>query len=137
MGDSSDGTSQPQFGDQLTYWKSLKQQAEDGTFTLDASLATDMKKHAEALRHHLEDEAYPTARRLGHIGGFGTLPSSTALQSAFEAKATTAPDALTTQYKAAIDIATTMRDTYQIVLSKLTSSDDESAAALKKQTGKL
>jgi hypothetical protein len=137
MSGSTDATSQSQFSDQLTYWKDLKQQAEDGTFQLDLSLATDLKNHAETMRHHLEDEALLRARRMSHITGFGTLPSSTALKAAFESKADGAPDSLTAQYKKAIDIVTTMRDTYNIVITKLTGTDQDHAAAITKQTGKL
>ncbi len=130
-------SSAAQFNDQLSYWRSLKQQAGDGTFSLDTSLANDLKGHAETLLKHLNDELLPSANDLGYLTGFGSLPSSRALKSAFEVKAITAPDALIAQYKQAIDIVTTMRDTYDAVLSKFSEADHSAAAAISKQTEKL
>ncbi|MBU3064448.1 hypothetical protein KO481_23305 [Nocardia sp. NEAU-G5] len=132
-----DATGPTKFGDQLSYWRNLKQQADEGTFSLDEGLAVDLKKHCETMLSELNNNLLHGANQLGYLTGFGTLPSSVALQAAFEAKATTAPDSLSAQYKKAIDIVTTMRDTYNIVITKLTASDHNSAAAISKQTGKL
>ncbi|KZM68383.1 hypothetical protein [Nocardia terpenica] len=124
----------PQFTDQLAYWRSLKQQAEGGTFRLDPDLAQALRNRAETMRKHLEEDLLITARKLAHLDGFGTLPSSLALKQAFEQKADGAPDSAVNQYKAAIDIVTTMRDTYDTVIQKLLAQDHASAVAIGKTT---
>ncbi|MFI5780940.1 hypothetical protein [Nocardia sp. NPDC051570] len=124
----------PQLDDQLAYWRNLKQQAESGSFRIDSDLATDLRDHAEDMRRKLVD-LLTQANRLSTLGGFGALPSSLALKTAFATKANGGPESLVAQYGKAIDIVTLMRDTYELSIQKLTGQDAASAAAVAQTAG--
>ncbi|MFI5782596.1 hypothetical protein [Nocardia sp. NPDC051570] len=125
----SAASGQPQFDSQVAYWRNLKQQAEGGTFRLDPDLATELRNHAEEMRQKLV-ELQRRARNLSTLSGFGALPSSTTLQTAFEQKADGGPDSLVVQYARAIEIVTLMRDTYELSIRKLTGQDSAAADAI-------
>jgi hypothetical protein len=115
--------------DQLAQWQSLKQQAIEGTVSIEHDLGSDLHRECETLLTELR-ECRDNAMRLGHLSGYGGLPSALDMQRKFELKATGGEngDSAVARLEGQIEIAETMRDTYAAMIGELTETDQQNSS---------
>jgi hypothetical protein len=115
--------------DQLAQWQSLKQQAIDGTMSIEYDLGSDLRRECETLLTALRDYR-DDARSLGRLAGYGGLPSALDMQKKFELKATGGEngDSAVARLEGLIAIAETMRDTYAAMIGELTEIDQQNSS---------
>lgn len=115
--------------DQLAQWQSLKQQAIDGAVRIEHDLGSDLHRECETLlldlRRYRDD-----AMRLGHLAGYGGLPSALDMQKKFELKAAGGEngDSAVDRLDGLIAIAEAMRDTYAAMIGELTETDQQNSS---------
>ncbi|WP_280457502.1 hypothetical protein [Nocardia carnea] len=115
--------------DQLAHWQSLKQQAIEGSVSIEYDLGSDMRRECETLltdlRRYRDD-----AMRLGHLAGYGGLPSALDMQKKFELKATGGEngDSAVARLEGLIAIVETMSDTYAAMIGELTETDQQNSS---------
>ncbi|MCP2280315.1 hypothetical protein [Nocardia amikacinitolerans] len=114
----------------LAQWQQYKQKAESGEFRMDAQIGDALRGRAQTMLDGLEQVLLVTAKQLGRINGFGTLPSAEALKAKFENKAVNDSDSAVNQLKKHIDLVTLMRDTYALSIRKLSETDQANASQL-------
>ncbi|MBF6211540.1 hypothetical protein IU487_10835 [Nocardia puris] len=78
----------------------------------------------------LEKDLLRMAGDLGHLSGFGTLPSAEALRQKFQNKAVSDADSAVNQLMKHIELVSLMRDTYALAIRKLTDQDQANANGL-------
>ncbi|MFI5719656.1 hypothetical protein [Nocardia sp. NPDC051750] len=115
--------------DQLAQWQNLKQQAIDGTVSIEYDLGSDLRRECETLLTALRDYR-DDARSLGRLSGYGGLPSALDMQKKFELKATGGEngDSAVARIEGLIAIAETMRDTYAAMIGELTETDQQNSS---------
>ncbi|MEV0110780.1 hypothetical protein AB0H42_31230 [Nocardia sp. NPDC050799] len=115
--------------DQLAQWQSLKQQAIDGTMSIEYELGSDLCRECETLLTALRDYR-DDARSLGRLAGYGGLPSALDMQKKFELKAVGGEngDSSVARLDGLIAIAETMRDTYAAMIGELRETDQQNSS---------
>ncbi|PXX61462.1 hypothetical protein DFR70_10820 [Nocardia tenerifensis] len=113
----------------LTRWQTLKTQAEGGELRLDTDIGQQLAAHAERMRTKLNG-LMNKAVELEHLSGFGTLASAEDLRQKFALKANNGNDSAVKRLKQSIDIATLMKETYELAIRKISESDQSAADKL-------
>ncbi|MFC9895406.1 hypothetical protein ACFVMC_17125 [Nocardia sp. NPDC127579] len=121
----------------LKTWQTLKQNAVSGEFKMDTEIGSALANRCQTLLEELADMKSKVSS-LGHLSGYGTLPSAIALQEKFQHKATgggtDANDNAVKRLEQHIEVVTLMRDTYRAAIGKLEQADTDAANPLKNQT---
>ncbi|MGW0006289.1 hypothetical protein [Nocardia grenadensis] len=115
--------------DQLAQWQSLKQQAIDGTVSIEYDLGSDLRRECKTLLTALRDYR-DDARSLGRLAGYGGLPSALDIQKKFELKAIGGEngDSAVARLEGLIAIVETMSDTYAAMIGELSETDQQNSS---------
>lgn len=115
--------------DQLAQWQYLKQQAIEGTVSIEYDLGSDLRRECETLltdlRRYLDD-----ATSLGRLSGYGGLPSALDMRKKFELKAAGGEngDSAVARLEGLIAIVETMSDTYAAMIGELNETDQQNSS---------
>ena len=115
--------------DQLQYWQDLKQQAISGELTVEHGVGAALRQECETLLSDLRNHRR-SAAGLGHLAGYGSLPSALDMKRKFETKATGAEDgdSAVDRLDHLIEVVKSMRDTYAAMIGELAETDQQNSS---------
>ncbi|MCX0271059.1 hypothetical protein NLM24_10145 [Nocardia zapadnayensis] len=115
--------------EQQTHWQNVKQQAIDGDLQIDYDAGSALRNECEVLLTQLLRFRDDTAS-LGHLAGYGGLPSALDIQRKFELKASGAEngDSAVARLDGMIEVVTLMRDTYAAMIGELQETDQQNSS---------
>jgi hypothetical protein len=114
---------------QQTHWRNLKQQAIDGELQMDYDAGSALRKECEVLLTQLQ-RFHDDAASLGHLAGYGGLPSALDIKRKFELKASGGEnnDSAVARLDEMVEVVTLMRDTYAAMIGELTETDQQNSS---------
>ncbi|MFE1592262.1 hypothetical protein [Nocardia sp. NPDC058705] len=115
----------------ITQWKTVKQQAVAGEFKMEEAIGEALRTACANYVTKLE-RLQVAAKGLEHISGFGGIPSADVLKQKFQSKAVNGEggDSALKRLEQHIEIAGLMRDTYAAAIGKFKETDQQRAAEL-------
>lgn len=115
--------------DQTKHWQNLKQQALDGELSIEHEVGTLLRQECETLLTRLRDQRV-NAMTLGHLAGYGGLPSAQDIKKKFELKATGGEngDSAMDRIDGLIEIVKLMSDTYSAAIGELQENDQQNSS---------
>lgn len=113
----------------LQQWQTLKTQAESGELRMDAEIGGKLMQRCDTFLNQLDDMLRQTDS-LKFVDGFGGLKSATALRDKFAGKAAKDSDSAANRLKAAIDIVTLMKQTFELSTRQVADIDQSTSTAL-------
>ncbi|WP_280461054.1 hypothetical protein [Nocardia carnea] len=113
----------------LQQWQNLKTQAENGELRMEEGIATQLAGRCNTFVDRL-DEMLRTAEHLGTLSGFGTLRTAEALRDKLARKGVGDPDSAANRLKAAIDIVSLMKETFELAGRRIEETDQSTSSAL-------
>lgn len=113
----------------LQQWQSLKTQADNGELRMEEGISSQLAGRCDTFIGRLE-VMLDTASHLGTLSGFGTLRSAEALRNKFAGKGVHDPDSAVNRLKAAIDIVTLMKETFELAGRRIEETDQSTSSAL-------
>ena len=113
----------------LQQWQTLKTQAENGELRMEEGIATQLAGRCNTFIDRL-DEMLRTAEHLGTLSGFGNLRTAEALRDKLARKGVGDPDSAANRLKAAIDIVSLMKETFELAGRRIEETDQSTSSAL-------
>ncbi|MEU4313032.1 hypothetical protein [Nocardia sp. NPDC024068] len=113
----------------LQQWQTFKTQAESGELRMDAGIGQQLAVRCDTFIGRLQEMLRGTDS-LGFLDGFGTLRSADTLKNKFAGKAVNDADSAANRLKTAIDIATLMKETFELSARRIEETDQSTSTAL-------
>ncbi|MFB7874968.1 hypothetical protein ACFC06_06900 [Nocardia sp. NPDC056064] len=125
----------------IAQWKTLKQQAVAGEFSMENGIGEALRAACSTYATKLA-KLKADAGQLGHLSGYGGIPSADVLKQKFQNKAINGEadntsDSALKRLEQHIEIAELMRDTYAAAIGKLKDSDQKSGTQLGQKEGEI